>query len=373
MAIRLDEAWKQLWDWGGDYDVFDNRSFDGGVRDAATPNKNGSYEDSFNTQGTNKPGYDSTGRAPAVTDKKPTTQDTGNGNGNGNGGGNGNGNGGGAAPKVLDEAKLRSLDAYLSDVDTVRDQAIERARLRREAAKREKEDEFNRETGKYEGEKLGVLQDFAGAKTDTDLNTRNTIENLMSSLSTLGLGGSRALMRQILDAANMSNRKANATQGENTRGLDSAYNEFKGGNENDKLKIEDQYGFDTGEAQKAWGKERQNTLHKKADVYNSANRAGERASIMQEADGLGSVISNAAFMNPQYTGASRAMATPELADYTQDIARYDTSSVGAGATGMTPVGTGVTPGNLAVKAMAVNDKDLGVKKKLEGVDPVLGV
>ncbi len=106
-------------------------------------------------------------------------------------------------------------------------------------------------------------------------------------------------------------------------------------------------------------------------------RTAEREGVMAEARGLTNHIVNSPFRNPQYTGASRAMATPELADYQQDIAKYDTSAVGADATGVTPVAAGITPGtmpgNLAVRAIAVNDKDLGVKKKLEGIDPILGV
>lgn len=282
-----------------------------------------------------------------------------------------------AAPKVLDEAQLRSLDSLLSQLDTVRNQTKDKARIKRDTSKREKEEERGREKGKYEGKKLSTLQDFAGAKNDTDLGTRDTLENLMSSLSTLGLGGSRALTRQILNAANKANRKANTTQAQNNQQLDSSWNEFDVGNKNDLLKIEDQFGYEQGEADRQWGQQRQNVLNKKADVYNQADRTAEREALMGEASGLNDFIGKAPFMNPQYTGAARAMATPELVDYTQDIARYDTSAVGADATGVTPVGAGVTPGampgNLAVRAIAVNDKDLGVKKKTEGTDLVLGV
>lgn len=213
---------------------------------------------------------------------------------------------------------------------------------------------------------MSTLQDFSGAKTDTDLNTRNTLENLISSLSTLGLGGSRALTRQILDAANMSNRKANATQAQNNQGLDSAFNEYTVGNENDIKKIDDQYGYDEGEANRKYFQEKQNTLYKKADLYSGIDE-GARTNIMNEGNGLNDMIAGAAFMNPSYTGEARAMATPELADYTQDIAKYETTNIGASSDGLTPVsanGANV-PGNLAVKAIAVNDKDLGIKKKTE--------
>lgn len=276
-------------------------------------------------------------------------------------------NGGGytPAPKVLDTAQLSSLDSLLGTIDSTRESNKKKASIKRDTAKREKEEEKNREKGKYDGKKLSTLQDFAGAKTDTDLNTRNTLENLLSSLSTMGLGGSRALTRQILDAANRSNRKANETQATNNQGLDSAWNEFSVGNENDIKKIDDQYGYDAAEADRKWAQERQTALYKKADVYGAADHTAEREAVMNEGNGLNGVVSNSVFLNPQYTGEARAMATPELAGYTQDIAKYDTTSVGASA-------GGAPAGNLAVKAVAVNDKDFGVKKKTEG-DLGLGV
>lgn len=280
------------------------------------------------------------------------------------GGTGGTGTGGYSAPaKTLDTAQVNSLDSLLASFDTIRDQAKAKAAIKRDTSKREKEEEKAREEGKYQGKKLSTLQDFAGAKTDTDLNTRNTLENLISSLSTLGLGGSRALTRQILDAANMSNRKANATQATNNMGLDSAFNEYTAGNENDVRKIEDQFGYDSGEAERARLQNRQNTLYKKADLYAGVDE-NTRTNIMNEGNSLNSMIAGAAFMNPSYTGESKVMKTPELADYTQDIATYDTTSVGVTPAGVTP-GAPNVPGNLAVKAIAVNDKDLGIKKKTE--------
>lgn len=272
-----------------------------------------------------------------------------------------------AAPvKVLDTAQLASLDSLIESLGTVKAESLKKAGIKRDTSKREKQEERTREEGKYQGKKLSTLQDFAGAKTDTDLNTTATLENLVSSLSTLGLGGSRALTRQILDAANKANRKANATQATNNQNLDSSWNEYSVGNDNDVRKIEDQYGFDAGEAEKAYLSGKQNALYKKADVYNAVDDTGSRQRIMDEASGLNAPISRAAFTNPAYTGEAKAMATPELADYAQDIATYETAlDLGSG---MTPVDADGNPaaGNLAVKAVAVNDKDLGIKKKTEG-------
>ncbi len=277
-----------------------------------------------------------------------------------------------AAPKVLDTAQLQSLDSLINSLGSIKDQGIQKAAIKRDTSLREKQDEKKREEDKYSGKKLATLQDFSGAKTDTDLNTTSTLENLVSSLSTLGLGGGRALTRQILDAANMSNRKANATQAQNNQGLDSAWNDYTAGEANDEAKINDQYGYDEGEANRAYLKAKQDALYKKADVYNAADKTNERAGVMNEANSLNDMISGAAFLNPSYTGETRAMATPDLADYTQDIAKYTTAldqGDGSGVTGgVVPVGAtdGTGAGNLAIKAIAVNDKDLGIKKKTEG-------
>lgn len=270
-----------------------------------------------------------------------------------------------APPKVLDRAQLEALESQLDTYDTTRDTAKKKARLKRDASLEEKKGEFSREEGKYKGKKLSTLQDFGSTKTETDINTRNTLENLISSLSTMGLGGSRALTRQVLAAANMSNRKANATQATNNQNLDSAFNEYKGAYEGDLDKINDQFDYDVGEAERAWGQGRQNTLYKMADVYNAVDDTAGRQKYMEQGNSLNKLIAGSAFVNPRYTGKSRAMDTPELADYTQDIAQYNTEGIGAPG-GLTPVGDGAAmPGNLAVRAIAVNDRDLGVKKKTE--------
>lgn len=272
--------------------------------------------------------------------------------------------------KVLDTAQLQSLDSLINNLDTVKGQTIARHAITRDSALNEKKRERENEDSKYQGKKLTTLQDFSAAKTDTDLNTTSTLENLMSSLSTLGLGGGRALTRQILDAANQANRKANATQAQNNQSLDTAWNDYAAGNDNDVKKINDQYGFNVGEANRDYYQKKQDALYKKADVYNAADKTGERQNIMNEADSLNGLISGAAFMNPSYNGETKTMATPSLGDYTKDIAKY-TTALDQGD-GITPVGTGTTvtdgtgAGNLAVKAIAVNDKDLGVKKKTEG-------
>ena len=272
--------------------------------------------------------------------------------------------------KALDTAQLNSLDSLIESLATIKDQALRKAGIKRDTSLREKSDEKKQEETKYSGKKLTTLQDFAGAKTDTDLNTRNTLENLISSLSVLGLGGSRALTRQILDAANMANRKANTTQAQNNQSLDAAWNDYTAGNENDIKKINDQYGYDEGEANRTYLQNKQDALYKKADVYNAANDTADRSKVMDEANGLNDMIAGAAFMNPSYTGEKRAMVTPELGSYTQDIGRYDTTNVGDGAVGTAPVSAGVTPintpGNTAIRAISINDKDLGVKKKQAG-------
>ena len=270
----------------------------------------------------------------------------------------GGGGGANSAPK-LDQAGLASIDSQMASYDTDRANAIQKAALKRDSNLRIKEEEREREKGKWQGKKLETLQDFGETLKDSDLNTRDTLENLISSMSTLGLGGRESLQRQVLSAANIANRKANATQAKDTRALDDAYNEFSAANENDMRKIRDQFGYDEGEANKAYHQSRQNALFKKGDIYGAANDAGARSGLYDEANNLNSLISNSAFLNPSYTGESRQMATPGVSDYSQDIAQYDTSTIG------NPLGEGGQGGNLAIKAITVNDKDLGIKKKTE--------
>lgn len=284
------------------------------------------------------------------------------------------GGGGYSAPaKKLDQDQINSLNGLLGVYDAKRNTQREKARLTHDAHVNEKQEERTKEKKKYDGKKLSTMQDFGIAKNDTDINTRNTLEGLISSLSTMGVGGSRALARRILSSANRSNRQANATYAKNSQALDTAWNEFDAANKNDLAKIEDQYKYDLAEADKEWGQNRQNTLYKMADVYNAADKRGERTRLMNEGNGLNGYISNARFVNPQYTGKLNVMAAPELSSYSQDIAKYDTSAIGNDGTELiNPDGT-TTPGNLAIKAVAMSDKDLGVKKRIEGEDPVYGV
>lgn len=279
-----------------------------------------------------------------------------------NGANTGGGGGGYRAPrKKIDTAQLTSLDSLINSLGSVKDQSIRKAAIKRDTSLREKSDERKNEEAKYSGKKLSTLQDFADAKTDTDLNTALTLENLVSSLSTLGLGGNRALTRQVLDAANISNRKANATQAKANRELDTSWNTYAAGNDNDVKKINDQYAYDEGEANRQYLQNKQNALYKKADVYNAVDDTRSRDNIMNEGNTLNNLIAGAAFMNPQYNGEVKAMATPDAADYTQDIANYTTAlDLGDGA----QTGQGGA-GNLAMKAVALNDKDLGVKKRTE--------
>ena len=288
-------------------------------------------------------------------------------------GGFGGGGGYSAPAKKLDQDQINSLNGLLGVYDAKRNTQREKARLTHDAHVNEKQEERTKEKKKYDGKKLSTMQDFGMAKNDTDINTRNTLEGLISSLSTMGVGGSRALARRILSSANRSNRQANATYAKNSQALDTAWNEFDAANRNDLAKIEDQYEYDLAEADKEWGQNRQNTLYKMADVYNAADNHGERTRLMNEGNGLNGYISNARFVNPQYTGKLNVMAAPELSSYSQDIAKYDTSAIGNDGTELiNPDGT-TTPGNLAIKAVAMSDKDLGVKKRIEGEDPVYGV
>lgn len=268
---------------------------------------------------------------------------------------------GSSSAKQLDQVQINSLNSLLGGYDSVREDMKKKAQLARDAYLKEKQDEFNTEKSKYDGKKLETLQDYGSARTKNDVSTRDTLKNLISSLAVLGMGGGKELSRQVLSASNRSNREANATQAKNNRQLDTALNDYTAGNENDVKKINDQYGEAVSKADQTWAQNRQNTLYKIADVYNAADNKAQRQQYMQEGDGLNKFISNSAFLTPSYTGEKRQMATPDLASYNQSVPQYQTT---LGNT-MTPVGNSV-PGNVSVKAIAVNNKDFGVKPKQEG-------
>lgn len=73
--INWDQLGKQLIDWGGDYDIFGNASFDGGARDRGTDAtiKDGKYVPA--KQGEQKPGYNATGREIVSAPKGPELTD----------------------------------------------------------------------------------------------------------------------------------------------------------------------------------------------------------------------------------------------------------------------------------------------------------
>lgn len=295
-----------------------------------------------------------------IADPNPQQPSSNTGTTGGGGAASTYGTGSGTA-KQLDQVQIDSLNSLLSGYDANREDMKKKAQLARDAYLKEKQDELNTEKGKYDNKKLETLQDYGSARTKNDVNTRDTLKNLISSLAVLGMGGGKELSRQVLSASNRSNREANATQAKNNQQLDTAFNDYSAGNENDIKKINDQYGESVSKADQTWAQNRQNALYKIADVYNAADVKDQRQRYMQEGDGLNSFISNSAFLTPSYTGAKRQMATPDLASYSQAVPQYQTT---LGNT-MTPVGNSV-PGNVSVKAIAVNDKDFGVKPKQEG-------
>lgn len=277
------------------------------------------------------------------------------------GGGYYTGGGGGAAtpPKKLDEAQIGSLRTLLSQIDTVKDRAVQKASAKRTASINEKNEEKNRETKKRDTKKIETEQDFNDSRNQTDVTGVNTLNNLISSVSTLGLGNKETLVRQILDKINQANRKSNSTLAKNRQSIDSAYNTYMAGYDNDIKKINDQFSYDVGEANKTRAQQRQNTLYRMADVYGNGGLEAERNNMINEGNSLSHEIANAPFVNPSYTGEVRTMATPELNEYTANIGSF-TPTPGLVANGVVEA----TPG-VAIQALADTDKDYGVKRHLE--------
>lgn len=250
-----------------------------------------------------------------------------------------------ATTHPLDTAQIDSLQSFLSSLDTIRNLAGRKAQLTRDANLNAKQDELKQQTDTYNNDNLSNDQQFATSKNKTDQNTRDTLSNLLSSLSTLNMGGGADLQRQILAAANQSNQDANSTQATNARKIAAAYNDYKAGYDQDVQKINDQYNYDLGAANKSWGQNRQNALYKIADLYNTADQTAQRNNFMNQGNDLNSYVATAPFTNPSYTGVKRTMDTPDVGSFIKDVANYDTSSIGANA----PVGgTNITGGTAPV-------------------------
>lgn len=256
-----------------------------------------------------------------------------------------------ATTHPLDTAQINSLQSFLSSLDTIRNLAVRKAQLTRDASLNAKQNELKQQTDTYNNDNLSNDQQFATSKNKTDQNTRDTLSNLLSSLSTLNMGGGADLQRQILAAANASNQDANSTQATNARKITAAYNDYKAGYDQDVQKINDQYNYDLGAANKSWGQNRQNALYKIADLYNTAGQTAQRNNFMDQGNGLNSYIADAPFTNPSYTGVKRTMDTPDVGSFIKDVANYDTSSIGANA----PVGGTNTTGGTAPVSVAPVD------------------
>ena len=284
---------------------------------------------------------------------------TGGGSTSGYGGGGTSGYGGGGTAKpALDTEKIKSLRSFIDNLDSIKGKSMEKATKTRDTRKKEKDTERSKERGKFDTGMVDIEQSLGDTLNNTNLNTANTVENLNSSLSTLGMGGGRALLRSILSSANQSNRKANTTYAKNKQNLTSSWNDYETGYNDDLNKIEDQYKYDAGEAEKAYLQNKQNALYQIGDVYNASGDTGTRGNIMGEADSLNQLIANSVFTNPSYTGTSRAMATPDVENMSANVGQYQANIGG--------VGQPVKGGNLGIRAISVNDKDLGIKKRQEG-------
>lgn len=275
-----------------------------------------------------------------------------------NGGGGYYGGGGGTPAPALDRAKLASLESYLATLDQDYNKAQAKFASVRDTSRREKENERVKQLAKRDSSLVENEQGLGGALNQGNLNTAKTLSEVASAMQIMGMAGEDSMRRSILSQANRKNREANLDYAKNARDVTSSFNEYDSGYKDDLMKINDQYNYDIGEANKNRAKQRQNTLYGMADVYNAANMSGERGNLMGQANSLNQVISQAPFTNPSYTGKAREMATPELADLSANIGTY-TTQIGEQA----GEGGGLGP---QIKAVSVNNKDLGIKKRREG-------
>ena len=280
--------------------------------------------------------------------------------GQGNAGGSVAYGGGGSTTPALDVAKIASLNDYLRALDNDRQKAFEKAKATWETSMNEKNREKEEQMKAYQAKLIQFEQELGETLNESNVNTADGLAALQSQLGTLGIGGEEALRRQILTNANIQNRKLNADYARNKQTQEAEWNKYQAGYNDDIKKINDQRDFNRGEAEKTWGQLRKNTLNQIADVYGDSNITAERQNYMNQANSLNDLITNSAFTNPSYKGQARAMETAQLADLAANVGTYQTQVNDASG--------GAVQGSTMpqVRAVSVNEKDAGIKKKQEG-------
>ena len=270
------------------------------------------------------------------------------------------GGGGGSTTPALDAAKIASLNDYLRALDNDRQKAFEKAQATWETSTNEKNREKEEQMKAYQAKLIQFEQELGETLNESNVNTADGLAALQSQLGTLGIGGEEALRRQILTNANIQNRKLNADYARNKQAQEAEWNKYQAGYNDDIKKINDQRDFNRGEAEKNWGQLRKNTFNQIADVYGDSNMTAERQNYMNQANSLNDLITNSAFTNPSYKGQARAMETAQLADLAANVGTYQTQANDASG--------GVIQGSTMpqVRAVSVNEKDAGIKKKQEG-------
>lgn len=217
-GINVGNIFRQMGDWGGDYDIFDNASFDGGVRDKGTAAtiKDGKYVPA--QQGAAKPGYDATGRK--VSGGGENTQTGGANDPIPSGGGAGAGAGGAAGP-VRD---LAAEGFYQSGIDQTQNlintlpgreqtalqaliESFMRGRERQDVSLRDNESDYIKTSDK-------LVRENANRKSQIDNNVRGNITALQRLLGSRGAGSSSAsqLVVPQAAAAEGTSQRAEATQ-----------------------------------------------------------------------------------------------------------------------------------------------------------------
>lgn len=350
MGLNVNEAWKQLWDWGGDYDVFDNRSFDGGVRDAKPTGTYGT--DRWSSQGTNKPGYDSTGRKISTSSNQnqplPEVKNTSSQVNNGSGSFSGGGSYAASSAAAAQEAARRAANAASRNATQ---QAIDSLGTELDTGRRNIHTERDAIASRYDRERGTAKKEYDDniVTNDTNLakNKQNSLlsaaqglrglRSVMASIGALSGDGGKLANRAVQTEANKDIGGAADTYAQNAQQLDKSWDKFDEEDQDRRNQLEVQRQNQETALEGKVASKRQGYLQKMADLFGEVGDAGSAQRLIGEAGGLNNEIASKTAVAAAPFQARTAAFTPgDLADYLAGAGDMTVDVVGGDSTGLAP-------------------------------------
>jgi hypothetical protein len=150
------------------------------------------------------------------------------------------------------------------------------------------------------------------------------LRGLLRTLGAYGAGGSSDALYTapgaVATQAAQQRAGAGDTFGQNQQNLDTTWNQYAAGADNQKRQLEDWRTGQLNQAQQSSLSNKQSILQKLADLR--AQRAGgntaEATAAMNEANGLQGRIDQLGAFNPTYTGTTPTYTAPSIASYNVD-------------------------------------------------------